>query len=222
MNSTEKRPLGGFEEWQLGELKQVVAQRAPAPAPAAPAPRMPRRRLALVAAAAALAVGGVVGVPLLQGDNGSPAAAYTVAKNDDGTVRVRIYSFTDADGLERRLREAGANAVVDYTPSPQECQIDRGKDAGHDYQFDMNLEQPANTDYVEFLLRPADIREGETLVVNLSYGEEEGDMATSSMGDQLITGPVAECEPEVPPQPSGTGDQAPPVDDGQGSPIGNP
>lgn len=215
MNSTEKQPLGGFEEWQLSELKQVVAERAPAPAP-----RMPRRRLAVVAAAAALAVGGVVGVPLLQGDNGSPAAAYTVAKNDDGTVTVRIYSFTDADGLERRLREAGANAVVDYTPLPQQCQEDRGKDAGHNYQFGMNLEQAANTDYVEFLLRPADIREGETLVVNLGYGEE-GDTASSTMSDQLVNGPVAECEPEVPPQPPVTEDQAPREDSGQGRPLSN-
>jgi hypothetical protein len=67
---------------------------------------------------AALAV--MAGLPLVDVGNGA-AAAYAVTANEDGTVSVEINSLRDAEGLERRLREAGVPAVVQYLPPGKAC-----------------------------------------------------------------------------------------------------
>lgn len=199
MNSNKNRPLGGFEAWQLQELKRVVSERASSPeiesAPvAALRPRIPRRGLVGVAAAATLGVAAAVGVPVMSGEDGAPAAAYSVQQNDDGTVTVTVRSFTDADGLERQLREYDVNAQVEYTKD-QQCQPDRGTNAGHRYLFEADMER--NDGLLVYTLEPSDIRDGETLVINMTWSESaDGTVADGSISNQLIAGPVAECVPQ--------------------------
>jgi hypothetical protein len=77
------------------------------------------RRLALAGATVALvAVATVAAVQLV---SGGAAPAYAVNKNDDGTVTVEISSLSDAAGLERKLRDAGIPAVVQYLPPGKAC-----------------------------------------------------------------------------------------------------
>jgi hypothetical protein len=52
----------------------------------------------------------------LVGGGAEPAYA-----NDDGTVTVEISSLNDAAWLERKLREAGISAVVQYLPPGKAC-----------------------------------------------------------------------------------------------------
>jgi hypothetical protein len=77
------------------------------------------RRLALAGAGAALVA--VAAVAAVQFVGGGAAPAYAVNKNDDGTVTVEISSLSDAAGLERKLRDAGIPAVVQYLPPGKAC-----------------------------------------------------------------------------------------------------
>jgi hypothetical protein len=109
-----------FEDRMLRELRSMVAAN-----PAAEEElRRSRtwiapRRLALGGAGVAVvAVAAVAGVQLV---SGGAAPAYAVSKNDDGTVTVEISSLSDAAGLERKLREAGIPAIVQYVPPGKAC-----------------------------------------------------------------------------------------------------
>jgi hypothetical protein len=44
-----------------------------------------------------------------------------VTANDHGTVAIEINALRDAKGLERRLRQAGVPAVVQYLPPGNSC-----------------------------------------------------------------------------------------------------
>jgi hypothetical protein len=189
----KKHPLSSFEQWQLGELRQLVSERAAAdPASAIRRPR-PRLRLVTGMAGASLAVGAVVAVPLLLGDNGGPsaqAAPFEVEANDDGTVTARIYSYEDADGLEEQLESYGVAAEVDYT-AEQRCDPDRGTEV--DRPLDLAVDSRTGLDGqgpVSFTLRPSDFRPQETLILNLSW---TSDPAFSYLGLQVIDGAVKPC-----------------------------
>jgi hypothetical protein len=75
--------------------ERIIADVAPAPAP-----RPPRRRRTLIG----------VGLPGAK-HNGAPAA-WSVTKNANGTVTVKVTDFRDPDGLQRRMRAAGLRANV--------------------------------------------------------------------------------------------------------------
>lgn len=123
MNSTQ-RPLSGFEERLLTELRRVVVaerQVLGVCEPTRPARFGWSRRVAMAGGVAAvLAVASAAGVPLLVGGEGA-APAYAVTPNGDGTVTVEISSLRDADGLESELREAGVPAEVQYLPPGKAC-----------------------------------------------------------------------------------------------------
>jgi hypothetical protein len=72
----------------------------------------PRRRLGIAAAvaAAAGAAVAVVGVPGLA-HNGAPPA-WSVTRDADGSVTVKINDYHDPDGLQAKLRAAGVRANV--------------------------------------------------------------------------------------------------------------
>jgi hypothetical protein len=94
-----------FEDRLLGELKQIVLERAAKrPGPVAHRPAW-RSRPVLVGAVAALAAGVVVGPPLLRADEAS--AAWAVTESDDGWITVTITEFKDADGLGTHAGAAG-------------------------------------------------------------------------------------------------------------------
>jgi hypothetical protein len=124
MNAPEERPLGGFEQRLLRELRYVVANGAgstPVAEPALATASRKRRRWPLALAgslAAAFAALLVSGSPF-GGSDGS--RAWAVTNNGNGTVSVEIDSLTDAAGLQRKLNEAGIPALVQYLPPGKTC-----------------------------------------------------------------------------------------------------
>ncbi|HTE62715.1 MAG TPA: hypothetical protein VK631_20335 [Solirubrobacteraceae bacterium] len=182
-----------FEERLLTELRAVVAER-PAPETVAPASarRVPRARLVLAAGAVAATAAAV-----FVGTGGDPAAtAYAVEKQSDGSVTVEVRSLRDAAGLQEKLRAAGIPAVVDYTPAGKMCREPRGRAAtgGHG-PMRVGVRHGGSA---TFTIARGDVRAGQTLVITSSVGS-----AVSSLGTQVVEGPVAPCElvdaPPLPP-----------------------
>ena len=77
-----------------------------------------RRRMPGVAAALAAAAGTALAVTALLPSGQQPAAqpaAWTVAKQADGNIRVTIHELRDPAGLQRTLRADGVPASVTFT-----------------------------------------------------------------------------------------------------------
>ena len=112
-----------FEDKLLAELREHVAEREEV----APSKFRGRRRVLIaVAAGTALVAGAGVVVPLVTG-GGEPAYGYGVAK-DDGEVTIRVKmvnSSREAVDLEREIKRAGIDAIVEY--SDDTCRDDRGR-----------------------------------------------------------------------------------------------
>lgn len=96
------------------DLKAEIERRA--------ARRRRHRRLYTGGAVAAVAAAVTLAVPSL-----TVAPAYAVSTNADGTVRVEINEFKDADKLERDLMANNVRADITYLPPGKLCQSDRGK-----------------------------------------------------------------------------------------------
>jgi hypothetical protein len=93
-----------------------------------PRRRVVRRRL-LASASVAVAAGTaavVIGIPGLTHDGAAPA--WSVTKNPDGTVVVRLNDYRDPAGLQARLRAAGVRANVETLP--QSCYPTKGEPHG--------------------------------------------------------------------------------------------
>ncbi|GIH48719.1 hypothetical protein SAMN05421833_12023 [Microbispora rosea] len=174
-----------FEEQILMELKAEYGARVER--------RRRTRRLMMVTAAAGLAAVAAIAVPLL---TGSESAAYAISKNDDGTIRVELHEFRDADKLEQDLKDLGVNADITYLNSRQICARDRGQNV--DSPIGKTPEEWEKT-AVRNVARPngrgmdidpRHISSGQTLVMEVS---EEGDSVT--LGTRLIVGEVRPCNP---------------------------
>jgi hypothetical protein len=106
-SSTDPEGTAAFE--------RIVAEDRTEPSAVHRPPRLRRRALIGVGlATAAGAAIAVVGLPGAQ-HNGAPAA-WSVTKNADGSVTVKISDFRDPDGLQRKLRAAGLRAEVGTLP----------------------------------------------------------------------------------------------------------
>jgi hypothetical protein len=122
--SQEQKPNPDFEQRLLARLKAVVAERGAAATEAAEAqvasPSWRRRgpRLAL-GAATALAAVAVALIVSAGGDN--PPAAFAVEPREGGGVTIRVYSLSDASGLEHALEEAGIPSQVTWLPAGMAC-----------------------------------------------------------------------------------------------------
>jgi hypothetical protein len=151
-----------FEDRLLGELKQIVLERAAKrPGPVAHRPAW-RSRPVLVGAVAALAAGVVVGPPLLRADEAS--AAWAVTESDDGWITVTITEFKDADGLEHTLEQLGVAAEVDFLPPGTRCREPRFELAPGRKELHLKTtlgEHPTET--LQF--RRTTVKAGETLVI---------------------------------------------------------
>jgi hypothetical protein len=181
-----------FEDRLLTELRAVVAAR-PAPELVTASARAPRTRLILAAGALAATVAGVFVVT--GGDNAAPA--YAVEKQPDGSVTVAIHSLSDAAGLQQKLRAAGIPAVVDYTPIGKMCREPRGRLAtsGHGMRMGVGVRADHSA---TFTISRGSVQPGETLVIASSVGS-----SVSSLGTEVIDGPVAPCKlVDAPPLPA--------------------
>jgi hypothetical protein len=129
MNRVSQRPLGGFEQRLLRELRQVVAdgpRHSPEPERPAAARKLFGRRLPLALAGGAAAAIAIAIVGALSLGGGEPSKAWAVDRNPNGTVTVRIDSLSDAAGLQRKLNDAGVPALVQYLPPGKTCAGDGG------------------------------------------------------------------------------------------------
>ena len=188
---------GTFEDKLLGQLKQVVTERATEPETR----RHWRPRLVLAGAVAATAAIGIA-APVLMADRTSPAWAVTVG--EDGWVRVTIDELRDAEGLERRLEQLGIAAEVDFfPPEAGGCLPDRYTAVQKDQdQLRIGMAGGDPEGISAFSIHPEAFRSGETLVVETSNGtmrDRDGvsnrDMTFVSLSVGVAEGPVAPCEP---------------------------
>ncbi len=121
-----QKPKPDFEQRLLTRLKAVVAERGAAAAAgeaaeaqvASPSWRRHGPRLALGAATALVAVA----VALIVGAGGdNPPAAFAVEAQEGGGVTIKIYSLSDASGLERALAQAGIPSQVTWLTAGMAC-----------------------------------------------------------------------------------------------------
>lgn len=179
--------LHGFDERLLGELKQVVAQRATTPE-AVPARRARfgwKPRVALVVAAVTLGAVAAVGAMLTPGHETTPA--YAVSPQRDGTVRVEIRHLSDAEGLERKLAAVGIAAEVDYLPYGKHCRHPRYTEV--DGRGLLGIESAGTGTGIAFTVDPANFT-GHTLVL-----ETSGDARVGVVKVGVAAGDVAPCVP---------------------------
>lgn len=191
-----------FEDRLLVELREVVAER-PAPS-AAPPPRRRRRptpRLVLTGAATAAVAAGAL-IVALGGDSTAPA--FAVERQADGNVTVTIHRLSDADDLQRQLRAAGIPAVVDYTPPGKACRQPRGAAPSRDDGAGKATSaiETRGDGSMTFTIARGSVGPGETLVVSTSGGAD-----ASTVGMQIVDGPVSPCQLVEAPMP-------PPADPG--------
>ncbi|WP_336215978.1 hypothetical protein [Nonomuraea sp. LPB2021202275-12-8] len=169
-------------------LEELRAEAATVSWQARPARRPARQLVAMAGLAAAVAVA----VPLT-----SETPAFAVVKNPDGTVTVRINEFVRPKDLEKRLREEGVPAVIDYVPYGQTCRQPRGQNVPQPDRIPLRHAEDSS----DFWIDPKDFGSDETLVVQMHSAN--GDVAKSNGGSvSVIRGPVAPCE-LVPAQLSG-------------------
>jgi hypothetical protein len=197
MNTTE-RPLAPYEERLLVELRGVVAERATSTAAPVRTVRTvrPRARFAVgLGAAAALAVAAGIGGPALLGAGDGPA--YAADKDPDGSIRIYIREYSDAKGLQERLRQLGVDAVVDYVPNGKQCREPRATYVPFDQQpADLLTSLPPKGDEGIYLrLHPELIGEGRTFVFTTTLvGDLDDEEGLAHAQVRLATGPVADCE----------------------------
>ncbi|NUW35349.1 hypothetical protein HTZ77_28520 [Nonomuraea sp. SMC257] len=181
-----------FEERLLMELKAEVAARG-----VERRRRVTVRRLFAGAAVAGLAAAAAVAVPLL---TGTESPAYAVTKNTDGTIRVQIKEFRDADKLEADLARMGVTADVTYLKPGTWCKEGRGKVLGSDNpdDWDKSISGKAirhTKDGVD--LDPKYLGKNRTAV--LTYAEDPKAASSKKpsvlwqFGGSVVEGPVEPC-----------------------------
>jgi len=209
--------MNTFEDRLLAELKTVIAEhRAPeerdghVPTPAVVGTRGRTVGRRAVYLAAVLAIGTAIALPAVTGGSQADAAPFQVRPQDDGSILFRVVEFSSPKALEQRLRELGANVVVDYVPLGKSCAEgrfiehkvpDTELSAIYDWMEPPSAGQDRlmTDDEIEFYrqgwhrLRPDLIPAGTTLVLTEGY-EEDGENFSAQGSFALAQGPVGPCE----------------------------
>ncbi|MGN9840759.1 hypothetical protein ACTMTI_21820 [Nonomuraea sp. H19] len=192
--------MSNFEDRLLSALKEEITTRTAEDnmtTTVTPVQRGSRRRLLGLSAAAAGLATATTAVVALTGIAGSPA--YAVTKGSDGAVSVRIESFTDPEGLEAELADAGVKAVVDYLPFGQTCKSPRGEPGSLQGQFAVSMRKEG--DGISFTIEKGQVPEGETLVLAVSQSRDGSEGAPFGSSLEVVKGAVADCEPTAMPAP---------------------
>lgn len=112
---------GNFEQRLLGELKEVVAQRADEQAAAVEAPLPAWRRAPRLAFGCAAVIAAAATLLVLNSGGDNTPRAFAVEPREGGGVTIDVYSLEDARGLERALEAAGIRAQVTWLPAGMSC-----------------------------------------------------------------------------------------------------
>lgn len=123
-------------------------------------------------------------------------AAYAVTPQADGRVRVEIAHLSDADGLERKLADAGIPAQVTYLPTGTVCAEPRFTPVAGDSRQMVGFE--GGTDgSLAFTLDRADFSTGRSLVI-VTSGPQDGPPTTGTeVLAAIAEGPVASCRAQT-------------------------
>jgi hypothetical protein len=161
-------------------------------------PRQSRFAVSL-GVAAAVVVGLVVVMPTMGGDR-AHNQAFAVTENADDTVTVEIRSIEDAEGLERRLQEAGVPAAVYYLPPGKACsprEFDVESPPIEDRQAEMERQRLTITQTEDgaflFTVDRSRLLPGYTLLIETKYAIRGS--AEPSIDAGYISGDVSHCEP---------------------------
>ena len=149
------------------------------------------RRVGL--AAAALAVGfGLAATTVLGGDD--RASANTAVRGDDGAITITLHEGKHPKQLQRRLRDLGVPAVVDFLPSGFGCDDARSSgwvlQARGEALFGGDV-TPSGED-PQYVLHPDQLHPGETVVFVFQI-DEDGDELAANVTTRLSTSPVGPC-----------------------------
>ncbi|MGI5269614.1 hypothetical protein ACQEUU_10715 [Nonomuraea sp. CA-218870] len=161
--------------------------------------RVPRRFVKLAAALSGVAAAAVAALMI----NGGASAAFAVASQADGSIKVTINELRDPGELERALAAQGVDAQVDYLPEGKTCQPSRGEPAKAEGRVESGLH--ANGGKVDFTITKNAVGGGETLVLAVT-GSGPGETPTS-LSISVIKGEVKECAPVPLPKPAGSGER---------------
>lgn len=160
------------------------------------------RRLALVAAGSAVAATTVLATVVV-GSRSTPA--YAAEPLPNGTIKVTIREFRDAQGLERRLQTLGVRSVITYLPGGK-CVHQPGwykrliDDRRPAFQFIDKLDtHHVPVDYKEAIVHPDRIPAGYTAYIEVFYNPGGADSKSRwkgevvGMEEALASGPVDHC-----------------------------
>jgi hypothetical protein len=161
------------------------------------------RRLALVAAGSVVAATPVLATVVV-GSRSTPA--YAAERLPNGTIKVTIREFRDAQGLERRLRTLGVRSVITYLPGGMRCTHRPGwyerltDDRRPVFQLINKLDKHhAPVDYKEAIVHPDRIPAGHTAYIEVYYnpggvdGKSRWKGEVFGMQEALASGPVDRC-----------------------------
>ncbi|HEY0689769.1 MAG TPA: hypothetical protein VGD71_12090 [Kribbella sp.] len=191
-----------FEDELLAELRAVVSEREVASAQRRGF--VARHRVVVgLAACATLAVAGTVAVSVVGGDQ-TTSPAYSVTKTPDGKVTVTIYRSDDAEGLERRLAQAGVTADVTYIPQGMVCRR-TPRPAGFTGNFSGTDNWDGHQQHgYSFTLKPADFVGATLMIESTGYFDGTGDPGkATAIGTGFVkTGSYGPCVMTVPTRPT--------------------
>jgi hypothetical protein len=151
------------------------------------------RRPGLIAAA--LAAGLALATTLVLGGEDT-ATANTAERTDDGEILISIREAEHPEDLQRRLNELGVPAVVDFLESGFGCDPARSTGWVQEPREEaLFTHAPTGPDGdPQYVLRPDDLRPGETVVLEFQIDEHQGDIAANARL-RLSTSPVGPCVP---------------------------
>lgn len=189
-----------FRDQLRSDLKAVVAERARAKA----VERQAARRLGwqpkvLLAGGftAALAASMVV----VNGYGADPA--WSVQKQDNGSITVHINDWTDPRGLEHELEKYVPNALVQIAPKGKRCTSDWYQPTGAGSMAWTKKDRNGDAEVTSWTVLLEDVTPGTTLVAYHEAGKRPGTVTAPGekstiygMGDRLevAKGDVGPCE----------------------------
>ncbi|WP_043633085.1 hypothetical protein [Nonomuraea candida] len=194
-------------------------------------PFLSGRRLAVGAVVAAAVAAGVAVPSLL----GSAQPAYALAKNQDGSINLKIYEFRDPERIEKELAAWGVTADITYLPLGKRCGNDRAPAlAGDDFgatekellsddaatraRVRERLEKSPSFQAIRpedgITIYPRHIKPGQIAMIEVMENPvtptAERPGAAWQFSGRLTTGPVEPCDVVADPSAGDIGDATPP------------